>query len=71
MLNLKEHKSLLLLVINFFILINLLPLIVFIWLMLFGLDGITERQWFAAWMTVGIAILGLWARWEVMLYRRK
>ncbi len=69
MLNLKKYKSTALLLINIFIIINTLPVFIFIWLMLLGLDGITEKQWFAAWMTLGIAVLGLWARYEVISYR--
>ncbi len=69
MLNLKKHRSFAILLINFFIVINILPVLIFVWLMLFGLDGVTEKQWFAAWMTLGIAVLGLWVRHEVVNYR--
>lgn len=69
MLYLKKRKPIIVKLINIFIFINILPPLIFIWLMLFGLDGITEKQWFAAWMTLGIAVLGLWIRYEVMNHR--
>ena len=44
-----------------FIVINVLPILIFFWLMLLGLDGQTYSQWGGAWATLILGVIGIFA----------
>lgn len=44
-----------------FIVVNVLPILIFFWLMLLGLDGQTHSQWGGAWATLILGVVGIFA----------
>lgn len=50
-----------------FIVINVLPILIFFWLMLLGLDGQTHSQWGGAWATLILGVTAAFAHHLISL----
>ncbi|GEM_PF-4663203 len=50
-----------------FIVINILPILIFFWLMVLGLDGQTHSQWGGAWATLILGLIATFAHYLINL----
>ena len=62
-----KDKAAIKLPLKVFIVINILPILIFIWLTVLGLDGLTNRQWGGAWLTLILAAVGVFIHYSISL----
>lgn len=53
-----------------FIVINVLPILIFFWLMLLGLDGQTHSQCGGAWATLILGVIAMFVHLQISLEKK-